>query len=53
MPQTLQYNITLIGTEGTGKKKKLSPHEQTVRQVVAEHHDATLVDFVQSYGSGS
>ena len=28
-----------------GKKKKLSPHEQTVRQVVAEHHDATLVDF--------
>jgi transposase len=28
-----------------GKKKKLSPHEQTVRQVVAEHHDATLVEF--------
>jgi transposase len=28
-----------------GKKKKLSAHEQTVRQVVAAHHDATLVDF--------
>jgi len=30
-----------------GKKKKLAPHAQTVRQVVAEHHDATLVEFCE------
>jgi transposase len=30
-----------------GRKKKLSPHEQTVRQIVADHKDATLVEFCE------
>jgi len=30
-----------------GKKKKLTPHEHTVQQIVAEHPDATLVEFCE------
>ena len=30
-----------------GRKQKLAPHEQTVRQLVGEHPDATLSDFCE------
>jgi len=30
-----------------GKKKKLAPYEQEVRQIVADHPDGTLADFCE------